>query len=164
MKKLHSPQYMKYNILNTGFTLVELLVVISIIGIISSLGLFTFTSSQQRARDAARKSDIKNMETALRIYFNDKGAYPKSDASFQMQACDPGGTSSCVWGSPWQVGTTVYMQTVPKDPKAPAQNYRYNYIDSDNFTFQACLENSTDVNGIASGAWCASGKMFQLKP
>lgn len=147
-----------------GFTLVELLVVISIIGILSSLGLFTFTSSQMRARDAARKSDMKNIETALRIYFNDKGAYPASDATFHMRACDPGGNSVCQWGSIWQVAPTVYMQTLPKDPQSPNVNYRYTFVDADNYILQACLENSQDTGGIASGAWCKSGKMFQLKP
>jgi type II secretion system protein G len=148
----------------SAFTLVELLVVISIIGILSSIGLFTFTSSQLRARDAARKADIKNVDTALRVYYNDKGEYPDDDSSFRIMGCGASGTSVCQWGSIWQAGTTVYMNKMPKDSLSPTRNYRYTFVDEDNFTLQACLENATDQNGIASGAWCPSGRMFEIKP
>ena len=162
---------LKSQIFSTGFTLIEMLVVISIIGILATLVAANLNSARSRARDAERKSDIKNIETALRIYYNDIGSYPANDGSNQMKACDPGGNSSCSWGSEWNIGTTVYMQTLPKDPLSPNQDYRYSRgsqsdpTDSDSYILQACLENKSDTNGVPSaGAWCPSGTMFQIKP
>jgi general secretion pathway protein G len=152
-----------------GFTLIEMLVVISIIGILATLVAANLNSARSRARDAQRKSDIKNIATALRIYYNDNSSYPANDASYQMRACDPG-TASCVWGSQWNIGTTVYMQTLPGDPLSPSQEYRYTMgsvadpADSDSYILQACLENKSDTNGIAAGSWCPTEIMFQLKP
>lgn len=48
-----------------GFTLVELLVVVAIIGILSTIGLVLFNSAQQNARDARRKADIESIANAL---------------------------------------------------------------------------------------------------
>ena len=60
-----------------GFTMVELLVVISIIGILASIVLVSFTSSQKQARDVQRKSDLKQYQTALESFANSNdGLYP----------------------------------------------------------------------------------------
>ncbi len=53
-----------------GFTLIELLVVIAVIGALSSIVVVTFPAAQKRARDAQRKSDIKQYQTALESYAN----------------------------------------------------------------------------------------------
>jgi general secretion pathway protein G len=152
-----------------GFTLIEMLVVISIIGLLATLVAANLNSARSRARDAERKSDMKNIQTALRIYYNDNGRYPANDGSNQMRACEPG-TNSCVWGEEWNVGTTVYMQTLPKDPLSPTQDYRYimgsatDATDTDSYTLQACLENKSDTNGVVADSWCPSYVMFQIKP
>jgi len=152
-----------------AFTLIELLVVISIIGILATLVAANLNSARSRARDAERKSDIKNIETALRIYYNDKGSYPANDGTYHMKACDPG-TNSCGWGGEWNIATIIYMQTLPEDPLSPTQDYRYTMgsvgdpSDTDSYILQACLENKSDAGGIISGAWCTSGWMFQRKP
>lgn len=56
----------------SGFTLVELLVVVSIISILAVVGLVIFFGTQSRARDATRKSDLKTISEALELSFNDK--------------------------------------------------------------------------------------------
>ena len=149
-----------------AFTLIEMLVVISIIGILATLVAANLNSARSRARDAERKSDLKNIGTALRIYYNDATRYPASDGSNKIKACDPGALSACTWGSEWSIGETVYMQTMPIDPLSPAQDYLYTQDpgDTDTYTLQACLENKSDTNGVAAGVWCPSGVMFELKP
>lgn len=53
-----------------GFTLIELLVVISIIAILITLGFTSFSSAQKKARDAKRKSDIRDIKNALEQYYS----------------------------------------------------------------------------------------------
>jgi prepilin-type N-terminal cleavage/methylation domain-containing protein len=58
-----------------GFTLIELLVVIAIIGVISAVVLASLNGSRGRARDAQRKSDLKQMSIAIEHYHSDRGTY-----------------------------------------------------------------------------------------
>ena len=67
---------------NKGFTLIELLVVIAIIGILSSVVLASLNTARQKARDARRVSDIKNIQLALELFADDNnGNYPASIAA-----------------------------------------------------------------------------------
>lgn len=59
-----------------GFTLIELLVVVAIIGLLSSVVLSSLNSARAKARDAQRLSDIRQIQTALELYYNDNGKYP----------------------------------------------------------------------------------------
>lgn len=59
-----------------GFTLIELLVVIAIIGILSSVVLASLNSARLKARDARRVSDMKQLQLALEMYYDDNSAYP----------------------------------------------------------------------------------------
>jgi general secretion pathway protein G len=140
-----SARYTKYHILNKAFTLIELLVVISIIGILATLVAANLNSARSRARDAERKSDIKNISTALRLYFNDNGVFPADNA--------------IPWGAIWtnEDTSTVYMQTVPNDPLYKAEDsgspvYVYSRgATGDTFTLSACLENNSDSQGKPAG-------------
>ncbi|MBI2411536.1 MAG: type II secretion system protein [Candidatus Kerfeldbacteria bacterium] len=59
-----------------GFTLIELLIVIAIIGLLATLAIVSLTSAQQRARDTKRVSDMRSLQTAFELYYNDKAIYP----------------------------------------------------------------------------------------
>ena len=59
-----------------GFTLLELLVVISIIGLLASILVINLTSARRRARDTKRIADIRNLQTAAEDYFGKIGKYP----------------------------------------------------------------------------------------
>jgi prepilin-type N-terminal cleavage/methylation domain-containing protein len=149
-----------------GFTLIELLVTISIIGILSTLLLSNINTARERARDAQRKSDLKNIQTALRLYYNDKGKYPAA-SSARIAGCGLQGITACAWGDPWTVGNTTYMSTLPKDPldDGVTNMYRYASSGSDNYTLSACLENKSDDKGKpTTESWCPSGWMIQVTP
>lgn len=148
-----------------GFTLIEMLVVISIIGILAVLISANLNSARSRARDAERKSDLRNIETALRLYYNDEGAYPAASSS-QIKACTSySSPTACSWGSAWAVGSVTYMSKLPIDPLSPAQSYIYENSGVDTFTLTACLENTSDPNAVAT-ALCSgsSGYGFQITP
>ncbi|MFA5247771.1 MAG: prepilin-type N-terminal cleavage/methylation domain-containing protein [Patescibacteria group bacterium] len=128
-----------------GFTLIELLVVIAIIGLLSTLSVVALGSARQKSRNAKRVADIKQIQTALELYFNDNTIYPDTgDIVF--------GTGSIATSS------VTYMAIVPSNPtptndgaSCPA-NTEYTYI-SDNsgasYTITYCLGENT--GGLVAG-------------
>lgn len=64
-----------------GFTLVELLVVISIIGMLSSFAVVSLSSARIKSRDALRKGDMAQIRTALDVYYTFHEEYPYCDGS-----------------------------------------------------------------------------------
>ncbi|MDO8443465.1 MAG: type II secretion system protein [Candidatus Azambacteria bacterium] len=59
-----------------GFTLLELLVVIGIIGLLASIMVVNLTGARRRARDTKRVADIRNLQTASEDYYGKNGKYP----------------------------------------------------------------------------------------
>jgi len=102
-----------------GFTLIELLVVIAIIGLLSTLSILALNQARARARDAKRISDVRQMQTALELYYNEMGDYP-ADGSIVA-----GGAIA---------GDNVYMATVPTPPSpvdgefCPSTQDDYTYV------------------------------------
>lgn len=149
----------------SGFTLMELLVVMAILGILIVAGLASFTSSQKKSRDIRRKNDLRQISLAMETYYNDFGSYPLSDPSTnQIKGCGVSGTSACEWGSPWKktpaTGTaTVYMIAMPIDPTT---SHSYYYVsDGTYYKLYASLENELDtgsgVKQVGYGALTCGG-------
>lgn len=61
----------------SGFTIIELLVVVVVIGILAGIVLFSYSSTQARSRDAKRKTDVANIIKAMELYYSDNGKYPQ---------------------------------------------------------------------------------------
>jgi len=73
-------------ILNKGFTLVELLVTISILATLIAILLPNFMGTRQKARDSKRIQDLQSMRNALRLYYNDNKIYPEGDGVADISA------------------------------------------------------------------------------
>lgn len=67
---------MAYKLKQQGFTIVELLIVIVVIGILAALVITTFTGIQQKARDTERTTDIKALHGQIEAFYASKGYYP----------------------------------------------------------------------------------------
>ena len=131
-----------------GFTLVELLVVMAILGVLVTLVAGGFRTAQVRGRDGKRKSDLKEIANSLEIFYSDHGKYPDANGGL-IEACsyDPiGGSSVCDWGtSEFSDGTTVYFKTLPDDPVS-SQSYFYRVPGVQQYQLFARLENPEDQN------------------
>lgn len=151
-----------------GFTLIELLIVLSLISVLAAFAVGNFRSAQMRGRDAVRKSDLRNIQTALRLYYNDYGRYPASSplAGGLMVACGTTATAaSCTYGLAWARGGTTYMSVLPDDPQVSNNDYVYTYVNDDDYTLRSCLEARNDPKGVAvSTAICSSGFKYEVRP
>lgn len=121
-----------------GFTLIEILISLVIIGIIISMSTFALKGIKSSSRDAKRKADLEDVRSALEIYRTDCGAYPASLTPGQPLV----GSGTCA-------GNT-YMSTVPQDP-LNSLGYMYAYRSYSPYTTYficAYLENvrTTQVN------------------
>lgn len=134
-----------------GFTMVELLVVIVILGILSVLGMGAFQSSQMKSRDSRRKSDLKQISGALEMYYNDHLAYPASTTNL-IQNDVPAAIN---WGTLFNDSNgTVYMVILPQDPQ---QNTYYYASTGTAYQLYALLENEQDRDiGVYAGTVCLS--------
>ena len=147
MKKKNFKSYILNLNSEVGFTLIELLIVVAIIGILATLLMTNFIGVRQRARDAQRKADVRQMQSALELYRSDSGSYPASDANHRL------GSSPCPTPSSFKSadGTSTYMQTVPCDPLGTSYyhsgSYYYTSANGSTYTIYACLENATDSQG-----------------
>ena len=121
-----------------GFTLIELLVVIAIISILAGLLVSNFVGVRQRGRDAQRKSNLSQIQSALEFYRSDNGVYPTIIYA-----------TSCPTSGPFSDGSVTYMQKIPCDPHE-ATDYAYTAApggcstDCTFYTIYACLENTRD--------------------
>lgn len=123
----------KLKMKKTGFTLVELLVVISIIGILTLVSVSSYINAQIKARDAQRKSDLDQSSKALMLYYADTGTFPAEGGIFTF------GNENGFNGS----DGIIYMRKTPQDPKYPAITYVYK-TNGSSFNLFADLENKSD--------------------
>lgn len=150
----------------SGFTLVELLVTISIIGVLASITVVSVGNVRQIARDSKRLADIRQVQTALEFYFNATNGYPLAangitlgDATHTVLCVTPNtndGFVAAVANCANQGAGPVYMGRVPENaiPGGNPAGYLYTAaIDLNNnrkastYTIEFKLE--TDIAGFS---------------
>lgn len=113
-----------------GFTLIELMVVVTIIAFLSVIGIVAFTNAQKQARDGRRRADIESIATALESNRTSTGKYP---------------AVTCT-------STTIFASgKCPTDPDSAKLYTGIPASDSDTFTVCATLE-------VTAGTFCRSNQ------
>ena len=150
-----------------GFTLIELLVVIAIIAVLVSLGVASFLDARQRATDNKKKSEMVQMKSALRLYYNDYGKYPTSSfTSPNVQGCGTTGTTLCpgtctsyefAAGGDGCSTANVYMKRLPRLGSNGTYGWNYYVASStDDFCLNVKLDNLSDAEIANSQTRCAA--------
>lgn len=125
-------------ILKRGFTLLELLIVIAIVGILVSIGVVSYSSAQKKSRDSRRSQDLKAIQAAWEQYYADNNAaYP----------------SSC------SIATTYLPAGPPTDPKTAGSYTTTPGCTASSYCFCALLEGSTG-NADGSCDYAAVSKTY----
>jgi len=142
---------------NKGFTLIELLVVVAIIGVLTAVLLVNLVGIRERGADTKKKSDLNQLKSALRLYYNDEQNYPEASSGL-IQGCGSNGVSTCI-GDPDSSGFpstlqnstgTVYMKEVPEYTAYSTD------VNRDTFFVGVALTNASDPEAAASMARCGA--------
>lgn len=100
----------------SGFTLIEIMVVVVIIGLLATAILPNVIGQQDKAFETKVKADISTIEGQLALYRLDNYDYPSTSQGIQALVTDPGGTKG-KWSG--------YLDKLPKDPWG--NDYQYSY-------------------------------------
>ncbi len=138
-----------------GFTLVELLVVVAVIGLLSVVAVVSFSGARLRSRDSKRVAYVKQVSSALELYYLQNGYYPTTLTSGQNLVA----------------GSTTYLNPVPSNPtprtdgSCPNQNFVYN-VKSGNqeYDFKFCLGGITSSYPSGTNIISQGGSVDQNRP
>lgn len=144
------------NTLSSGrqaFTLIEIIVSVTIIMVLTAIGVVSYVSINKNARNAKRRGDIEQIRSALEMYRSDNGYYPARNATM--------GLATNLLTNPVTPSFATYMSPIPSDPKE-VNEYLYQATDRSltNLQFYGyCLAAMMELSGAetADTSACSVG-------
>jgi general secretion pathway protein G len=133
----------------SGFTLLEIMVVVVIIGLLAAIVAPKLIGNIDTAQVNRAKQDIRSIETALNLYRLDNFKYPTTDQGLQALVTNPGETVA----PNWKPGG--YLPRLPRDPWNNPYHYRYpgQHGDFDVWTYGADGKEGGDGTNADIGNW-----------
>ncbi len=130
-----------------GFTLIELMVVVAIIGVLASVLYASFEDSREQARDRVRSAELKELQMAIELYRAQNGQYPAAGCGAStLQFAGPGpasvsGFRACPPGNPLYILGLVpdFIPALPRDPRFESEANRGFYYRSDGDSYKLML-------------------------
>jgi len=122
-----------------GFTIIELLVVMAIIGMLASVILVVFSGVQAKSRDTRRIEDVREMQKALSLYYVDGNRFPQAPSPVTITGSDAVSTALVNAGA---------IPAVSPDPVTPDFDYTYQATSSGFYTITFCLETDSIPNFV----------------
>lgn len=111
-----------------GFTLIEVIVVVSIVAILASVISINFNEGSAQSRDAKRQGDLRNVQSAIELYKQKEGRYPAGCRPAGQWSGQSGTAYACASGNQYIIGLAPeYIPTLPTDPKLNGDNSGYVY-------------------------------------
>ncbi len=130
-----------------GFTIIELLIVIAIIGLLATISLVALNGARQKGRDAKRIGDIRQIQVALELYFNDNNSYPiVAEGGVVLGQTSAAKLCNGGFVAIDTVCTRTYMGLVPSNPQPNGADYLYESEGTgtgSSYTIGFTLEDST---------------------
>lgn len=119
-----------------GFTLIELMVVVAIVGIVAAIAIGLYSNIEVRARVAKARADTRTLASALVMYMGHCGAYPPSGAEAQGGQCNGSGLTAVTAPQLNIAGQTMgpFLNGVPAPPSGWTP-YTAGYVVNANGTF-----------------------------
>ncbi len=120
-----------------GFTIIELLVVMAVIGILASIMFVTFSTLQAKSRDTRRIEDVREIQKALGMYYVDKNHYPAAETAVALDGSDEISAILIQSGA---------ISGISGDPVRPTYEYMYQSAGVGDYTITFCLETDSIPN------------------
>ncbi len=140
--------------IKSGFTLIEVLVVVVIMGIILAGIAFAVRGARGNANDNRRKADLATIASGLEKYRSDCGVYP-SESQFNGVAV--GGNLAGDGSTPVCTATSIYISGKPGDLERPTRVYSYSLLPNSHYVLCASLEAApTPTMNVGSCALCVT--------
>ncbi len=147
----------------SGFTLIEILVAMTIIAVVFTVVLTSYLAAQRNARNAQRLTDLESIRSALEQYYADQKYYP---ATLPLAQSSPI-TNQVGAASPTPATTVTYLKNVPTEPTQ--SDFPYCYIAA-NLDESACTNSLcqyyllyTNLEGSTTNAGTCGSKTYNTK-
>ncbi len=134
----------------SGFTLIEIMVVVVILGILASVIVPKIMDNPDKARVVKAKNDVQAMKSALDLYKLDNFNYPSTDQGLQALTAKPSGSPEA---RNWKEGG--YLDRLPKDPWGNDYQYLNPGVNAEVDIFSYGADGRPSGEGVAAdiGNW-----------